>query len=385
MYLLNQAHKVVYFNRYKMNKYPVITLVIITLVSCNDKNPVKEQADWSINHDTVTVNAGSAILQKLKKQVIATRSYVYELTTSGTVQAIPNNFALIAAPFAGRITRSYVRLGQNVRANDPIFEISSPEYFETGKVYYQSKEEMDLAFKNMSRQKDLLGKGVGVQKDFEEAQVNYELKKKDFENAVASLRVFQVDTADLVLGQPLIVRSPINGSVVENNIVIGQYIKEDSEPVATVAELSKIWVAGQVKEKDIRYISDHSAVEIRPIAFPEMVIKGEIYHIKSLIDEETRSVQVLVECDNKDRIMKPGMFVSAIFRHSIDSAVVIPAKAIFQLDDASFVFLHLDGNRYLKRRIEILTGDKDSVIIKTGLSSGDEIISDGGFYLLEER
>jgi membrane fusion protein, heavy metal efflux system len=368
-----------------MSKCFFVAIVMITIVSCNDKQPEKERADYSVSHDTVIVNTGSTIPGKLQKLIISPKSYVYELTTSGTVQAIPNNFALIAAPFAGRITRSYVRLGQYVKAFDPVFEISSPEYFETGKVYYQSKEEMDLAYKNMSRQKDLLNKGVGVQKDFEESQVNFELKKKDFENSIASLRVFQVDTAELVLGQPLIVRSPINGSVVENNIVIGQYIKEDSEPVATVAELSKIWVAGQVKEKDIRYISEHSEVEIRPIAFPDKVIKGKIYHIKSIIDEETRSVQVLVECDNKDRIMKPGMFVSAIFRHSIDSALVIPSKAIFQHDDASFVFLHLGGSRYLKRRIEILTGDKDSVIVKTGLSSGDEIISYGGFYLLEER
>lgn len=34
---------------------------------------------------------------------------------------------------------------------------------------------------------------VGVQKELEEAEVNYELKKKDYENMVAALKVFQIN------------------------------------------------------------------------------------------------------------------------------------------------------------------------------------------------
>jgi membrane fusion protein, heavy metal efflux system len=355
------------------------------LASCGHTTGSKEAPESKNTGDTITLSPGSSIIRKIENQRISTRRYTYELITSGTVKAIPNNYALIAAPFAGRITKSFVRLGQEVNAGAPVFEISSPTYYETGKAYYQSKEEMYLAYKNLSRQKDLLKKGVGIQKDLEEAEVNYALKKKDFENAYASLKVFQVDTTDLVLGQPLIVRSPIKGSIVENKIVIGQYIKEDSDPVATVAELSNIWVAGQVKEKDIRYITDTAEVGIRLIAFPEKVITGRIYHINSIIDEDTRSIQVLIECKNHDRIMKPGMYVTAQFNHTVDDAIVIPAGAIYQMDDAAYVFLDLGKNKYLKRKIEVLTQDNDSVLIKSGLKPGDDIVINGGLYLMEEN
>lgn len=360
-------------------------LIVSLLVACHRNEPAREIADYVVSGDTVTINPKSVIIDKIETQAVTTRSYLYKLSTSGTVQAIPNNFALVAAPFSGRITRSYVKLGQNVRAGDPVFEISSPSYFDTGKAYYQSKAEMDLALKNLNRQKDLLAKRVGVQKDLEEAEVNYSLKKKDYENAFASLKVYQADTSDLVLGQPLVVRSPINGTIVENNIVLGLYLREDSEPVATVAELSKIWIAGQVKEKDIRYINNSVDAEIRLIAFPEDTVKGRIYHIKSIIDEDTRSVQVLIECDNKGRIMKPGMYVTAVFSNYINDAIVIPARAIFQMDDASYVFVSLGGNKYFKRKIETLTGDRDSVIVKAGLDPGNQIVVNGGFYMLEER
>lgn len=368
-----------------MNKFIFVCIAALCLVACNNNNETKETTDYQVNKDTVILNENSPILKKLETQKVNTISYSFILTTSGTVKAIPNNYALIAAPFAGRIIKSYVRLGQEVNAGTPVFEISSPSFFETGKAYYQTKEEMDLAYKNLKRQKDLLNKGVGIQKDLEEADVNYVIKKKDFENASASLKVFQVDASKLVLGQPLIVRSPIKGTIVENNLVIGQYIKEDSDPVATVAELSKIWVAGQVKEKDIRYINDTAEVEITLISFPEKVIKGKIYHVNSIIDEDTRSVQVLIECDNKDKIMKPGMYVTARFNHKIERAIVVPSKAIFQMDDASYVFIHIAANKYLKRKIVTITEDKDSVIVKSGLKAGDEIIVNGGFYLLDKK
>ena len=368
-----------------MNKTIIICFIAVCLAACKHVDQSSEKTGLTVVKDTVSISDNSPILVKLESEKIKPETFSLVLTTSGTVKAIPNNFALIAAPFAGRITKSYVRLGQEVKAGAPIFEISSPSYFETGKAYYQTKEEMDLAHKNLKRQRDMLSKGVGIQKDLEEAEVNYNLKKKDFENAYASLKVFQVDTSGYRLGQPLIVRSPISGTIVENDIVIGQYIKEDSKPVATVAELSKVWVAGQVKEKDIRNINENEEVEIMLISYPEKVIKGRIYHINSIIDEDTRSVQVLIECDNSDKMMKPGMYVSAKFNHQLENALVIPSKAVFQMDDASYVFIQLAKNKYLKRKIEILNENKDSLIVKSGIQAGDKIIVSGGFYLLDEK
>lgn len=358
-------------------------MVAFGLVACNHKGEIQEKSDYKVSQDTIIIDDNSPIIEKLETMLVTSKPYSNELTTSGTVKAIPNNFAYIVAPFAGRITKSFVRLGQEVKAGAPIFEIISQTYFETGKSYYQAKEEMYLTLKNLKRQKDLLSKGVGIQKDVEEAEVNYAIKKKDFENAIASLKVFQVDTADFVLGQPLIIRSPIKGTIVENNIVIGAYIKEDSEPVATVAELSKIWVAGQVKEKDIRYITENMNVKISLCSFPDETIDGQIYHISSLIDENTRSVEVFIECDNVKKIMKPGMYVTVHFINEKEDAILIPTKAIFQMHDVSYTFIHLGKNKYIRREVDIMKSVGDSTIIKSGLLPNEEIITNGGIYLME--
>ena len=77
------------------------------------------------------------------------------MTTTGIVKAIPNKYAQIASPFAGRIIKSFVKLGQHVSVDSPIFEISSPAFFEAGKSYYHAKQEMLLAEKQMKRLEEL--------------------------------------------------------------------------------------------------------------------------------------------------------------------------------------------------------------------------------------
>ena len=231
----------------------LLLLPAIVLCSCHTQKQEDESAHAvTLKGDIIHIGSESPVLSKLTKETVKREPYRMEFTTSGVVQAIPSNYAEVASPVSGRITKSFVRLGQKVAPGSPIFEISAPAVYEAGKSYYQARQEMELALKSLNREKDLMKNKVGVQKELEEAEVNYELKKKDYENMVAALKVFQINPDEMALGQPLIVRSPIAGEVVKDRIVIGQYMKEDAEPVAVIADLSKVWVVAHVKEKDLK-------------------------------------------------------------------------------------------------------------------------------------
>ena len=365
-----------------MNKFLLPWVLLLIVTACNSGNSPDEPSDIDINGDVVTIADHSPILNKLQCQRVDTSSYCFEVVAAGVVKAIPNRYAFVAVPFPGRIVKSYIRLGQEVNEGTPLFEISSMEYFETTKAYFQAKDELQLGLKNFLRQKDLLEKGVGIQRDFEEAEVAYMLRKKDFESALAALTVFQVDTASLFLGQPLIIRSPIKGTIVEDNVVIGQFLKEDSDPIATIAELSRVWVVGQVKEKDIGTINSQNEVDIQLMAYPGLSIKGRVYHISSVIDEETRSAQIFIECDNGERLMKPGMYATSTFKNTTNSFIKVPAKAVLQMDDSSYVYVCTSKNQFTKRPIETVTECKEFVLVRKGLKPNEEIIVNGGFYLL---
>jgi membrane fusion protein, heavy metal efflux system len=364
-------------------KYFLLFLISALIVAC--QNNTKQDAIKAIQTipDSIIVAGNPGLIKKIKTAKVISEPYVKKIVTSGVVKAIPNNYAEIASPFSGRITRSFVSLGQKVEVGSPVFEISSPTFFESGKAYYQSKQEMQLAEKNLKRQQDLFNNGVGTQKDLDESEVTYELTKRDFENSVASLKVYHVNSDELVLGQPLIVRSPIKGEIVENNIVIGQYLKEDAEPVAIVAELSTVWVIGQLKEKDINSVHKSDEVDIRLTGMPDVPVKGKVFHIGEILDEATRSVQIYVLCENRERIMKPGMFVTTRFFENTGKAILVPASSLYQMEESSFVFISLGNDKYIKRSVEVNGTDSNRVIIKAGLSPDDEIVIEGGSLLLD--
>ncbi|KAA6331604.1 Cation efflux system protein CusB [termite gut metagenome] len=260
------------------------------------------------------------------------------------MQAIPSLYAEIATPFSGRIVKSFIHLGQRVSPGSPVFEINSSSFFDAGKAYYQAKQEMELALKSLNRERDLFANNVGVAKDVEEAEVTYELRKKDYENALAAVKVYQVAPDSMILGQPLVVRSPIAGEVVKDNMVIGQYIREDAGALAVVADLDRVRVTAYVKEKDIDLIREVSDMEIHLIALPDMPVKGTINYVSGLLDETTRSVEVIIECDNREHRMKPFMYGTVRFINTPARAIVIPNSAVLQREDNRYVWIS-DGKK----------------------------------------
>ena len=369
-----------------MRRIGMLLPLAIALCSCHtNKQDEGDTMNVTVKGDTLHIGAGSPILSRLKTEKVVREPYCMEFSTSGVVKAIPSNYAEIASPFAGRIIKSFVRLGQKVKPGSPVFEISSPSFFETGKAYYQAKQEMELALKSLKREKDLLHNKVGVQKELEEAEVNYELKKKDYENAEAALKVFQIDPDELVLGQPLVVRSPIAGEVVTDRMVIGQYIKEDADPVAVIANLNKVWFVAHVKEKDLSLVQALNDVEIRLVAMPEQPFTGKIYHISEMLDEETRSVEVLIECDNGERLMKPAMYGTVKLSDKAAEVIRIPNSAILQEEDACYVLASLGNTSYRKQKVSTGSSDSEKTVILSGLAPGDEIVTTGAFYLLDAR
>lgn len=366
-----------------MNKL-IILLGVLSIVatSCKKEAPSNNTTDITHKGDTVLVSQQSIVNSKLKLQTVEPREFSTEFNTTGTVKAISGQIAEIAPLFDGRLTKSFVKLGQRVNAGTPLFEIYSTEFSETIKDYFQSLQAKKLTESNFQRQKDLVRNGVGVAKELEEAETDYEVALKDYENAVANLKILHIDPETINMGQALKVVSPIAGEIVETNMIIGQYVKSDAEPLAIVAELSMVWVVVQVKEKNISLISKDDKVEIRTDANPEQVITGFISHIGELLDEETRSTQVLIVCDNSDRKLKPGMFAGIHFINSPKESILVPSTAVLQNEDKSYVFVQEENGRYVRRWVDATTANQQETLIASGLNAGDIIIAEGGIYLM---
>nr|WP_233551708.1 hypothetical protein [Parabacteroides sp. AF48-14] len=98
-----------------MKRIFLLLLPAMVFCSCHSNRQDDEAAiAVTLKGDTIQIGANSPILSRLKTEKVTSEPYSMEFSTSGVVKAIPANYAEIASPFAGRISKSFVRLGQKV-------------------------------------------------------------------------------------------------------------------------------------------------------------------------------------------------------------------------------------------------------------------------------
>lgn len=351
---------------------------ILLITACH---PVKQETTAATAGSGDTITLPPALAAKIKTAIVESAPYQQQVSTAGTVKVIPTKYAEITPPFAGRVTRSFLQLGMKTMPDMPLFEISSADFMTAQKTFFQEKVQLEQARKTCKRQQDLVDNGVGTQKDLEEAQTALAVAQKEYDNAQMGIRLYKANPATLVLGQPLVVRAPVAGEVIANKVVLGQYIKEDAGSVATIADVSALWIAGQVKEKDIRFIHTGDECQVEVAALPGVTLKGKVYHINALVDEDTRSIEVLISVMNTDHALKPGMYVTVSFSAPPVNALQIPVTALLQNSGTPVVWVAAAGGKYIKRNISTTGANGTQVIVTAGLQPGERIITDGAFYL----
>ena len=362
-----------------MHKYIRALLCLPFVVACGNHQTTKEVMDVTFEGDLMVIHEDSPILKQIVVQKAQLQDFEAEFRTVGTVRPVAGKWAEIAPPFAGRIVKSSVRLGQRIAAGAPIFELSSSAFYEAVKIYFAAQSEHEVAQRNYHRQKELAAHGVASQRDLEEAQSEANIAQREYEQAAASLRIYHVDVATLQMGQPLTVVSPIAGEVIKHDITLGGYVPEDVEPIAIVADLSSVWVAALVKEKYFGAIQQGDRVEVYTDAHPGKIIWGTIYYIGEILDEETRSLEVIVVCDNTDRELKLGMFCEAHFLSAPTKAVILPATALMQGLDNAYVLIEVEKGKYVRRQVASESYHRNEVHIISGISEGEKVVVEGGY------
>lgn len=354
---------------------------ILLMVACGNNQTIKEAVEVSLDGDTIFLDKKSPILDHLIIRKSQFEDFSPEFRTIGTVRAASGKIAEIAPPLAGRILKSHVRLGQKVRAGSPVFELGSSEFYEAAKTFFAAQSANELAQRKYIRQKELAINGVAAQRDLEQAQSEASISQQELEQAKATLSIFNIDATTLQMGQPLKVVSPISGEVVKSKITIGSYARADAEPLAVVADLSSVWITALVKEKYFGAVKHGDRVEVFTNANPGKVIGGTIYYIGEMLEEETRSLEVIIECNNEDRELKIGMFCEVRLISPPIQAIILPSTAIMKEQDNDYVLIEVTRGQYVRRVVESETATLDSVVITKGISEGENVVIKGGIYL----
>lgn len=357
------------------------------LASCKNASDSGETTanDVVVAGDTLTIASESNLLSQIVVEPVKDTMYRRIITATGVVSAIPSCYAEVAAPFGGRVVRTLVNIGSVVKKGTPLYEISSSDYSEIVKNYLQAQSELAVAKKVLSRTKDLHDNKVASDKELDEAQLTYNQANQEFNHAKAVAHEYQINLNNAEVGQPMVIRSPISGKVLANNLVVGDYLKEDDDAKLIVADLSKVWVKVNIRENDTPLLEDVVDAQVSLVASPDSVFSGRITYWGGLLDEETRTVETLVECANPKGRMLPNMYASVSLHTSPHQYYIVPKGAVLQAEGFRYVLVEVAECQYRRTPVVVESMDKDHYIIIEGLCGDDRIITQGAFYLVDSK
>ena len=231
-----------------------------------------------------------------------------------------------------------------------------------------------LASKQFDRAKGLYDHGAISLNDFQIAEDAENKAKVDVETTTEKLRVLG-SSVDHPSGIVDIV-APISGVITDQQVTNAAGVQGlSSTNPFTISDLSDVWIVCDVYESDLPNVHLGETADVRLNAYPDQVIQGKISNIGAVLDPTLRSAKVRIEVHNPGTI-RPGMFVSAIFRgQKKESHAAVPASAILHLHDRDWVYIPAGENKF--RRVAVTAGvnlpDKMQEII-SGIRPGDKVV-----------
>jgi RND family efflux transporter MFP subunit len=316
-----------------------------------------------------------------------------ELRVPGTVR--PNAYRKISVtPLAGgRVTRVPIELGQHVSRGATLAEIYSPDLAEARTRYLSMKADLEAGEARVSRTERLAQIGAASQQELELARAEHTRHETELEQAAARLRLLGVDPAHVThataanpASATLRVSAPQEGVVLERPATVGMTV-EPSTVLATLVDLSPVWVIADIYERDFSAVRAGAPATITTDAYPDLRLTGRVTYMSPEVRPETRTVEIRVEVPDPTGRLRLGMFVTVTLEGIPRPAgAVIPRAAVQTLGARTVVYVALDesAGRFEERPVILGDGDDARVSVTMGVIPEERIVTAGSFSLRAE-
>jgi cobalt-zinc-cadmium efflux system membrane fusion protein len=329
--------------------------------------------------EKIVIPPGSPWRERLKIAPARIEKVSTRLIVPATVESDPARTAKITPPLPGRVDKLFVRFGASVAAGAPLLTIDSPELVAAQTDYLKAQSAQVQAERTLGRQRDLQQHGIGAQKELEQAQTEEQVAKGELERAGVRLKLLGSDPGQL--GKPLVVRSPIDGRIVESAVAPGEFHNDQNAVLMTVADLATVWVTASVQEKDIRRVQPGDVADAAFTAYPGEVRHGRVLFVGDLLDPDTRTIKVRIAFANEDTRLKPGMFSTVTFVARAQPEIVVDTEALVLIGDKTYVFVETAPWTFVRHAIQTGQTQGKVAVVTSGLEEGVRIVMQNAVLL----
>jgi len=206
--------------------------------------------------------------------------------------------------------------------------------------------------------------------------------KAQVQRALAQLRNARIQLADTVI------TAPRDGVIVEKLVQEGTVISSSTSAfsqgttIVRLADMRRIYVDAEVAEADIAQVWVGQKVDVSLDAFPGEVFEGKVIRIdpRTTIEQNVVYVHVLVELNEVDERLKPGMSATCDFLvDRKENVLAVPNEAIKEDEEGKTyveVLLHANPEPKTERRyVEVGLQGTTLTEVKKGLKEGEVVVT----------
>lgn len=325
------------------------------------KDNLKIQA---ADNNSIVFSEAAAALANIQTAKVRKIKAMKEIELQGKIMPDERKIAKITARYGGRIEKLFINYtGQQVRKGEVLATIYSPEL--------------------ITAQKELI-----IASQFKTDRPSF------YRSAIAKLKHWGLSDQQIqaiedkgTVNTNFYILSPIEGTVSQRNIALGQYIQEGL-PLFEITNLENVWGVFNAYEDDISLVKTDDKVYFTVDALQGKEFSSKVSYIDPFIDPETRTATIRIDIKNAKGLLKPEMFVKGEITSPIDSydsSLVVPKSAVLWTGKQSVVYVQSasdeEGKAFKYREVVLGPETNNAYIIEKGLDEGELIAVNGVFKL----
>ena len=376
----------------------IVVLVIYSVIRMNIESAVKEVDKLTVKKSEITsdmilsgtIRSGDEVEINSELEDAIKDVYVEEGQVVKKGQALA---ALETDALRNKLDSSSIDL--DIAKKELQDSIEDTTIFRLEKDMQNKEVELEIVKKDYENAIGLYENDVISKNELDENEKKYLSSKNAYEIAIKELedekrgsnrqiKQMQVRKRELdfkLAGEQLedaTIISPIDGTIVYSNCKIGIDAR-DQRPMFVVHNLQMLQVHANVNQFEIHKVKIGQNAAITGDAFPEKILKGKVSYIapSARTDSGQGEKDVLVKVDiiNPPEGIKTGFSTEVdIVTKKKEEALIVPYEALFQKADGKYVVFKIEGDGLKEVTVELgIEGDLEVEIIGAGIGELDEV------------
>lgn len=362
----------------------------LLVAACGDRGneqtipPPKANPQADVPRSNI-IKAPTSVRDRLRTEKAATHVVPEVVTAPGEVSLDLKQVAKITSRLEGQVQSVQVQLGDHVTRDQPLLAIESMRLDELVQEYLVTKAQVDVAESGYKRTKKLWADQIVTERRLVEergrsieAQARHQhVREKLLNMGMTTEELHQLEHGSHQEGHRYTLKSPIAGTVVAQNVVLGQGVTPGNE-LFEIVDTSRVWVFANLPIEQARKFKEGDMGTILPRGGEP--VTAPLTYLAPVADETTRTIRVRFEVANRQQHLKPREYVDVQLAIASAPVLSVPLSALTMVENVRAVFVQRETG-YAFVPVEVGREGGGWAEVKKGLTAGELVVVDGVFDL----